>query len=313
MKRPALGVSLAAFLAGLVLASPGFADIVYLKSGGRIEGKASRSGPEVIVETLAGTTRVRDSAVESIDFEHEARIETYLALRADAEEAGTPAKYLELAAWALEAKAPSRADENVADARLALAGVEDAAAVLALALRFEDALGARLAPVWERTLELDPESERARRALGYRRVGEGWRTEEEFQVAQGKVEFEGAWMTPAERDLIQRARKTDFDRREKDLLKAERELADREAALDRDFEKVERVKAELEARNREMNRQLREMVDREEELRRRERFLNSLFICRSCNARYTGIHLCPNEWIPCPQCGGRFPPGHRCR
>ena len=89
-------------VATLALIGSAFADIVHLKSGGRIEGKATRTDTHVVVETLAGETKIRAGSVDRIDFDHESRIEQLYALQERADRNPHVAAYLEIAAWAQE-------------------------------------------------------------------------------------------------------------------------------------------------------------------------------------------------------------------
>jgi ribosomal protein L32 len=297
----------------LVFAGRATADIVHLKSGGRVEGLATPVGEEeVVVETLAGETKLKASAVDRIDIDHEAPIEVYRALEAAAAKKSEPGFYLDLAAWALEHRATRFVEPNVVTAVAFIAGEGGAKLALDLADRFEKRLGHHLQPLWQRLLQLDAGSERARRALGYRLHAGRWLTEEEFQASQGNVRFEGEWMTPARRDLIEKQRASGFAKREQALLEAERLLTRREKAVAVDKSEVRTAKRELESRASEIAHERERLSDWEADLLVRERILRGLRVCRSCGTYYSRTHICPNQWTHCARCGGYFPKNHRC-
>lgn len=60
---------------------------------------------------------------------------------------------------------------------------------------------------FEKTIKLDPDHENARRALGYRKVGDNWYRGEELMLARGYVLFEGEWVKKEKRESILSARK----------------------------------------------------------------------------------------------------------
>lgn len=62
----------------------------------------------------------------------------------------------------------------------------------------------------ERILELDPDHEQARRALGYTKTGEQWTTREQRMLRQGYVLRGGRWMLPQEIQLMEEQRKKDL-------------------------------------------------------------------------------------------------------
>jgi len=55
-----------------------------------------------------------------------------------------------------------------------------------------------------RIIELDPNHELARRALGYSRVGDRWMTQEERMLAEGYRRYKGRWRTSQEIELMER-------------------------------------------------------------------------------------------------------------
>lgn len=61
-----------------------------------------------------------------------------------------------------------------------------------------------------RILELDPDHELARRALGYSRVGDRWMTQEDRMLAQGYRRYKGRWRLPQEIELMEKDRQKDL-------------------------------------------------------------------------------------------------------
>jgi len=58
----------------------------------------------------------------------------------------------------------------------------------------------------ERIIEIDPDHEKARQALHYRRVGGEWKTQKQEMEEQGYVSFKGKWRTTQEVTILQRKR-----------------------------------------------------------------------------------------------------------
>lgn len=65
-----------------------------------------------------------------------------------------------------------------------------------------------------RAVELEPDHERARSALGHVRRDGKWLTPEEQKTAQGLVRYNGRYMTPQEKELLERKKKSDEQVRE---------------------------------------------------------------------------------------------------
>lgn len=68
---------------------------------------------------------------------------------------------------------------------------------------------------FQRAVELDPEHEFARRALGYSIHKGRWMTSEEIHRDLGDVQFEGRWISKEERDVILAERESDRRVRER--------------------------------------------------------------------------------------------------
>jgi hypothetical protein len=62
----------------------------------------------------------------------------------------------------------------------------------------------------ERIIELDPDHEKARQALHYRKVDGEWKTRKQEMESMGYVSYKGKWRTSQEVAIIDRLRKTDL-------------------------------------------------------------------------------------------------------
>lgn len=60
----------------------------------------------------------------------------------------------------------------------------------------------------KRILELNPEHEQARRALGFMRINGEWKTQEQVKIAQGYVRYKGDWKLPQQVELEEAHRKS---------------------------------------------------------------------------------------------------------
>ncbi len=156
---------------GLVLASTllctagaASADLVHLHGGRTVEGLVIEIGDEIEVEGRHGSVRIARAKVERIEKK--------------------PVPWLEF--------------EN----RRSELAPGDAAGHFRLAVYCREnglkpeALAELLAAV-----EADPNFEPARKALGHRKVGDRWMTEEEYQQALGFVLYEGEWIKPEQARL----------------------------------------------------------------------------------------------------------------
>lgn len=58
----------------------------------------------------------------------------------------------------------------------------------------------------QRIIQLDPDHEQARRALGYSQIDGQWMTQEEAMIKQGYRRYEGRWRLPQEIEVLERNR-----------------------------------------------------------------------------------------------------------
>lgn len=137
--RFALVTALCALLYGIF---PGFADIVHLKNGSTLEGNVVREGETVRIEFPHGSMEISTDEVERVE-EKETPAQTYKDKKNEID-ADDPKAHYELAKWC----------------------------------RSEGLHGYWLDEL-ERTIELDPDHEAARKARGYVRIDDAWITKEE--------------------------------------------------------------------------------------------------------------------------------------
>jgi len=142
----------------LLLASAASADEVLLNTGGKLVGKATRVGDDVVVATPHGETRVKFESVKSI----------------------TPGRTV----W-----------DDYADKAKAL-DAKDAAAQVAFGdWCKERELAAESQKHWKAALAVDPDQADARKRLGFVRYDEKWLTVDDYYKARGFVKVGDEWIT----------------------------------------------------------------------------------------------------------------------
>ena len=182
MKRVALLVAL--------LPTTLLADVVILKSGGRVSGRiVQRSETSVEVDVGAGTVTLAMDRVERIE-ESRSSLDDYH------DRAG-------------------RLAPNDVDGWLALGRWASS-----------KSLSAQAGEAYHRVLAVDPTNAEANQALGNVQVDGRWVSEAESYRARGYVQYEGEWMTPAQRDALVSSRRAQADA---DLRHAESDARVREA------------------------------------------------------------------------------------
>ena len=157
----------AAAVAFAAIAGSAHADEVVLRNGARFEGQVRESGDTVTVVMDFGSMTFRKMDVAKIDRGPSALVEfdaKVVLLKAD----DLDGKY-RLAMWALKKDLLQRARNLLED-----------------------------------ILSRHPDHAGAREALGYRRVGDRWLTEEEHKAEQGLVLFRGEWVGREMADEIRR-------------------------------------------------------------------------------------------------------------
>lgn len=182
-------------LAGLtLLAAAASADVLHLKTGGRLEGVLVReSASSLTIDVGMGQLSVPRSTVLRIE----------------------------------------RKESALAEYRARLASIQkgDVGACADLA-RFagENGLRNESRLMWARVVSLEPGNVEAHLALGHVLLGGNYVDEAEANRAQGLVHFDGRWMTPLEQAslLREREQRLDDDRRATEARRVAREEEDRE-------------------------------------------------------------------------------------
>jgi hypothetical protein len=146
------------------------ADTVYLKGGGKVSGRiVTRSETQVEVDVGAGTMKVSMANVSRI-VEEASPLDEY-AQRAAALGPRDIAEWKELGRWANS-----------------------------------KGLNTQARQAYEKVLAAAPDDVEANQAIGKVQVNGRWASEEESYRSRGYVQYEGEWMTPAERQAQQRNR-----------------------------------------------------------------------------------------------------------
>jgi len=146
--------------------------------------------------------------------------------------------------------------------------------------------------LFQEAINVNPDHEFARRALGYQFYSGKWRTPIEVKIAMGLIEFEGDWMTPQAKEAIIASRTLEKERR---LIDEARRRLEEERALSKI--EFERRRAELDARAREIAQRLAELE-----------FARSNF--RPCEPVVVPVPPLPLPPPPAPQPPGRPPVPH---
>ena len=138
------------------------ADVVHLKSGGRVEGEVSAEGSKLRIETAHGLVWVARGDVESV------------------ETRPTPAREYDRRAAELK--------DADADGHFKLGRWCD-----------QNDMAAQAREEYEQALEADASHSGAHKALGHLLRDGRWMTPEEAHEADGLMEYHGEWLTPEER------------------------------------------------------------------------------------------------------------------
>ena len=181
------------------------ADVVILKSGGRVSGRiVQRSATSVEVDVGAGTVTLALDRVERIE-ESRSSLDDYYD-RAGRLGPKDLDGWLELGRWASSKSLSAQAGE-----------------------------------AYHRVVAIDPANAEANLALGNVQVGGQWVSEEESYRARGYVQYEGEWMTPAQRDALVSSRRAQTDA---DLRQVEADARARDAEAEAQAAQAEADSAE---------------------------------------------------------------------
>lgn len=229
----------AAVLFLLALSANARADILLLKSGGRVEGVVTEKGDRYVVKSLNGTAEVpRDEVGRRVEVPYVTEVYERKLARIDPEDADAR---VELALWCAKQGLRDRERENL-----------------------------------EAAITIDPDHETARHRLGFVRYEGAWMKPEEAREAKlakaGLVPFEGRWYTPeglkAYLDATKEMAKL---RAEEEARRAAREEAERKKREEEERlarEAAERKAKEAALARAEADRRERERLERENDLLR---------------------------------------------
>jgi tetratricopeptide (TPR) repeat protein len=166
----------------LILAAVASADEILLENGGKLVGRATRIGDDVVVTTPTGEFRVPASQVKSItegrtvwdDYDEKVRA-------ADLKDAKAQ---LELGDWCKQKGLTSEGRKH-----------------------------------WKKAIEIDPDQADARARLGYIRYEDRWLTNDEYYKARGFVNRGGEWIPEdeARRRDADKLQKAAFDKHVKTI------------------------------------------------------------------------------------------------
>ncbi len=174
--RGVLGSALAWHLVVLVAlcvpAAVVVADTIFLESGGRVVGKIIDETEDVLVlQTRTGVMRIRKSEIRSIQRDEDVqavyhdRCEELAVLEKHRDWQGAAQGWYELGVWCQE-----------------------------------KGLKIQAVDCFQKAVANDSDHAAARARLGYLRYHDEWLTEDEWKRRQGLVEWDGAWVTPEERE-----------------------------------------------------------------------------------------------------------------
>lgn len=150
--------SVIALAIALAAASAATGDVYYLKDGGKIEGRGVEHGDTVVIHVPLGSIRVAKADIARV-VRKASILDLYEQRRAAAPRTAT-ARY-DLARWCESSGLRNQARTHL-----------------------------------QEVIALDPDHAAARKALGYRRAGQRWLTEDEYHRWQGDIRFRGKWMPP---------------------------------------------------------------------------------------------------------------------
>jgi hypothetical protein len=197
-------------LAAVALPLAAAADEIYLKSGGQLSGRiVSRTATSIEVDVGAGRIAVPTASVVRVE-EGRSPLHEYEE-RAGRLAAGDVDGWVALGEWA--------------SAR---------------------GLGTQAREAYNRALAAAPGDPRANAALGKVQMDGRWLSEEDSYRAQGYVQHQGEWVTPAERDAMERSRAMEA---EQERARADNEARVREAEARAQEAEARAREAEAEAQS----------------------------------------------------------------
>lgn len=183
------------FLLGIWLATAIHADIIFLKNGGKLEGKVTEKGNAVEIELPTGILTIPRSQIKNIE-RAVSKIDMYRQYKTLLTPADVEGHY-QLAIWCRENKLSDYYEEEL-----------------------------------QMVIAENPDHEQARQGLGYERYENRWVTRDEAMALRGYVKFRDNWVKPEERDAVLIDEITQNLEQEKRLRQlAEKRLAQAEQRL----------------------------------------------------------------------------------
>ena len=154
----------------LVLAAvhTAMADEVVLKNGSKLEGAVTEVGNKVVIDVGSGTITVNRSDVVSIS---------------------RPTDLIREFDYRMESVRPDDADSYYQ---------------VYLWAKTQEGLKSRSEKLLRKILEIDPNHEPSRKALGYVNYKGAWLTQEELKAALGLVRYDGNWVTAETAEKLKR-------------------------------------------------------------------------------------------------------------
>jgi hypothetical protein len=169
------------------------ADTVILKDGRKIEGEiVEETAEKYVVKTKFGVQQIDKIDVERVEHE-KSDSQIYEEKKKAANDAES---HYQLAQWCKEKGLTKEAEDEL-----------------------------------KRTIELDPNHEKARKELGYQKVGDKWLTEDEAMEAKGFKKWESRWVSESEyQELLKK-------KEEKDKLEEQKRSEEQKNAVQKAQEK----------------------------------------------------------------------------
>jgi hypothetical protein len=170
-----------------------FADTVFLTDGRKIEGEIIEETPEkYFVKTKYGVQEIDKIDVANVERKKSDR-QIYEEQKNSAKDAES---HYKLAQWCKEKGLTREAEEEL-----------------------------------KKTIELNPNHEKARKELGFQKVGDKWLTEDEAMEAKGFKKWEGSWVSESEyQELLKK-------KEEKDKLEEQKRQEEQKNAVEKAQEK----------------------------------------------------------------------------
>ncbi len=243
-----------AFLATVALASPALCDTITLANGNSLEGKVSRDGKVVVLETRHGSMRFPAAEVVSVTegkttwdqyLERRDALLNKLVLRQRAAKATTAtegtAETGDSARVAVDASSSDGANASASSGDAGLtADAETAPAAVAADLHVElgdwckrHRLKSEARRHFAQAIEADPDHETAHKRLGHILYDGDWLTGDEYREARGFVKVDGKWVPRAQarRDAAGKDRRVALRKHQRAIRSAVSRMSSKKRAM----------------------------------------------------------------------------------